>query len=121
MEITPTPLDFQDGTQEFQDTVVDETIPQQAEAQYNSTEFETPEDNADGDQILHDAEGTVEEQTGGSGDASAGGGAINHHSIYLAGGMVLPKLDAFYLRIAFLFTMGKELVRQFPTITFCFH
>eukprot|EP00884_Botryococcus_braunii_P005645 jgi/Botrbrau1/15081/Bobra.0286s0010.1 len=87
MEITPTALDFPDASQEFQDTVVDETIPPQAEAQYNSSEFENQEGNADGDHVILDAEGPVEPHTGDGGDTKEEheGVVMNHHSAYLAG------------------------------------
>lgn len=93
IEVTPASLDFQDGTQEFQDTVVEETVVQHTEVEYNDTEFQAPEVNADGDHTLQDAGGVVEQLPDVGGDGKAdheGGGAPNHHSIYLAGGMALP-------------------------------
>jgi hypothetical protein len=99
MEITPTALDFPDASQEFQDTVVDETIPPQAEAQYNSSEFENQEGNVDGDHVIPDSEGPMEPHTGDDADTKGeheGGVAMNHQSAYLAGGMALLELDAGY-------------------------
>jgi hypothetical protein len=99
MEVTPIPMEFQeeDATDGFQDTVVEEAVVEQIEADFQIADFETPDGGADADHTVDGGDVRVGEDQpdGGEGVAKEdheATNAVNQHSIYLAGGMLKPSI-----------------------------